>query len=313
MKYILTFILVIVLITGCSSGVDNANQTSTPTPPVNTGATPTNTETVMPHDFNAFYCQTEGAPDNINTRPNIIVLRNETELSLYANKINSCDLDKYDAYYFSNYILIIARITEGSISIWHNVAAVETIGDTTTVYLERLLPLDGTDDGANWHIIIEAPIECDVDHFELKISDYRTAIDKLGITTGNTMHIGLYSRRYGANTYIPELGETISECSEHFDPDDVLENLIVAEWNDNFQINVYLDYCSIGDFRIYDETLENYVQSDTLDISLFEKPGTYIIRFIATWTLGTKHGADQPDTVSDEYFFSLVVGEEDFQ
>lgn len=311
MKYILTFILVIVLITGCSGG-DNTDPA--PTPSVNTESTPIDTETVMPHDFNAFSCRTDGAVDNIKTPPDIIVFRNETELSSYANKINSCDLDKYDAYYFSNYILIIARITEGSISIWHNVAALETIGNTTTVYLERLLPLERLDEEANWHIIIEAPIECDVDNIELKVSDYHTVIDKLSISTGNTMHIGLYSRRYSANTYVPKVGRAICECSEHFDSDEVLENLIVAEWNDNFQINVYLDYCSIGDFRVYDETLENYsVQSDTLDISLFEKPGTYIIRFIATWTLGTKHGADQPDTVSDEYFFSLDVGEEDFQ
>lgn len=333
MKYILTLLIVIILVAGCS-GVDNTDPIASPTDSTSTPS-PNQTETGEPltdMEFDTYYSRLYGAPD-LST-PDVLLFQTAEELKIYADEVLNSEnytdnlfdenvsapflfsdiTTTYNDAYFEDDVLLIVRINEYSCSIRHNVAAVETNKDTTTVYVDRLLPSGYDTAEAYWHIIIEASTNDITDKLELKVNDYNTAIDDLSITSGNVSYLELYKRHYSANTYIPEVGETISEYPEQFDPDEVLENLIAVEWNENFQINVYCNYCSIGYFRVYDENLENpSAQTDTLDISQFDKPGTYIIRFVATWTLGTKHGADQPDTISEEYFFSLVVDEEDLQ
>ena len=76
----------------------------------------------------------------------------------YAADAAPCFADAvaaYDAAWFRSHRLILVVLEEGSGSVRHRVDGVRTVGNETTVDITRLVPEVGTDDMAEWHILIE--------------------------------------------------------------------------------------------------------------------------------------------------------------
>ena len=70
--------------------------------------------------------------------------------------LNACD--QYTEDFFESNCLILLTVEEGSGSIRHEVESVEmTDGGKLALYVKRIVPENGTDDMANWHIILEVP------------------------------------------------------------------------------------------------------------------------------------------------------------
>jgi len=63
--------------------------------------------------------------------------------------------DRYDACFFESSYLVLVLLEEGSGSVRHEVAGLEQAGDAITVKIKRNVPEIGTDDMAQWHIILE--------------------------------------------------------------------------------------------------------------------------------------------------------------
>lgn len=125
-------------------------------------------------DYNVQYIRTDGYHEQLQY-PIVKIIRSTSELTAYynANKDNyylerrekiysdstigfldACD--KYDAEYFQNQILIMVLVQEGSGSVRHKVESVIIGADNTcTVNINTIVPETGTDDMAQWHILIE--------------------------------------------------------------------------------------------------------------------------------------------------------------
>lgn len=125
-------------------------------------------------DFVPQYIRTNGYHEDVEY-PVVKIIRSVDELNAYynANKdkynlerrsdpasdstigfLNACD--KYTAEYFENQILVMVLLEEGSGSIRHNVDNVKYGSDGKLyVSVRRYVPEAGTDDMAEWHILIE--------------------------------------------------------------------------------------------------------------------------------------------------------------
>lgn len=83
MKYILTLLIVIILVAGCS-GVDNTDPIASPTDSTSTPS-PNQTETGEPltdMEFDTYYSRLYGAPD-LST-PDVLLFQTAEELKIYA-------------------------------------------------------------------------------------------------------------------------------------------------------------------------------------------------------------------------------------
>ena len=120
------------------------------------------------------YIRTNGYHEDVEY-PVVKIIRSVDELNAYYNAakgkydlarkekvysdttigfLNACD--KYDDAYFEEQILVMVLLEEGSGSIRHNVDYVKTGSDGTLhVGIRRIVPEIGTDDMAQWHILIE--------------------------------------------------------------------------------------------------------------------------------------------------------------
>ena len=125
-------------------------------------------------DFEAQYIRTNGYHEDVEY-PVVKVIRSVDELNTYYNankdkydlkrnekvysdtKIGFLDAcDKYTAEYFKNQILVMVLLEEGSGSIRHNVDNVKYGSDGKLyVSIRRDVPEAGTDDMAEWHILVE--------------------------------------------------------------------------------------------------------------------------------------------------------------
>lgn len=125
-------------------------------------------------DYGVQYIRTNGNPDGA-AFPRVEIIRSVEELNSYyeVNKdtfdlernpdpgadftkgfLDACD--KYDAAYFKNGYLVFVLLEEGSGSIRHEVEETTISSDGELgVYINTLTPEAGTDDMAQWHIILE--------------------------------------------------------------------------------------------------------------------------------------------------------------
>ncbi len=125
-------------------------------------------------DFQTQYIRTDGYRDGVDY-PIVKIIRSLDELNSYYNEnkekyslerredpasdstigfLDACD--KYNAEYFEDQILVMVLLEEGSGSIRHNVDNVK-LGSDGKLYISirRDVPEAGTDDMAEWHILIE--------------------------------------------------------------------------------------------------------------------------------------------------------------
>lgn len=127
-----------------------------------------------PIDFDAQCIRTDGYREDAQY-PAVRIIRSVRELTAYyeANKeeydlerkdnaysdmtagfLDACD--RYDGAYFEDHILIMVLLEEGSGSVRHKVQSVHmSAGGRCCVYIDRVVPEVGTDDMAEWHILIE--------------------------------------------------------------------------------------------------------------------------------------------------------------
>lgn len=127
-----------------------------------------------PIEFNAQYIRTNGYHEDVDY-PVVKVIRSVEELNEYYNEnkdrydlerkdkvysdttigfLDACD--RYDEAYFKNQILVMILLEEGSGSIRHKVESVG-MGEDAKCYISinTIVPEVGTDDMAEWHILIE--------------------------------------------------------------------------------------------------------------------------------------------------------------
>ena len=125
-------------------------------------------------DFSAQYIRNDGYHDDVRY-PVVTVIHSVDELNAYyeANKdkyslerrtgdissdstvgfLDACD--KYTEEYFKNRMLLMILLEEGSGSVRHKVERVANGVDGITVDITTIVPEAGTDDMAEWHILIE--------------------------------------------------------------------------------------------------------------------------------------------------------------
>jgi hypothetical protein len=119
------------------------------------------------------YIRTNGYTSGISY-PAVVLIRSTEELyEYYALNRDTYDLerkdtvysdttigfldavDKYTDDYFKDYILVFVLVEEGSGSIRHEVTAVNRLDDQLEISVKRIVPDIGTDDMAEWHIMVE--------------------------------------------------------------------------------------------------------------------------------------------------------------
>ena len=136
------------------------------------------------YSFNAQYIRTNGYSDGaVYPKKKLITSRAELDSYIEANK-DTYNLTSgwtgsnfmgavsgYDDNWFSSHQLLVVVLEEGSGSINHTVAEVNGLGVT----IQREIPEVGTDDMAEWHILIEVDKDVYV-HSDFRISTYEKHI-----------------------------------------------------------------------------------------------------------------------------------------
>lgn len=135
--------------------------------------TENNLEKGLMLDFEAQYIRTNGYVDEV--RYPIILLINTTEEleEYYKQNRDTYDLerkekvysdttigfldavDKYDDIYFKDNILVFILLEEGSGSVGHDISGVKLNEKAVEIGIERIVPEVGTDDMAQWHVMVE--------------------------------------------------------------------------------------------------------------------------------------------------------------
>ncbi len=147
-------------------------------------------------DFKAQYIRTNGYVEGIKY-PIVTIIKSTDELErYYLDKKDTYDLerrteiysdtttgflnaiDKYDNAYFKDSILILILLEEGSGSIRHTVKGAKDKQGLVEIAIERITPEIGTDDMAEWHIMIE-----------LKKADYKASDINVQISDSNNTAI----------------------------------------------------------------------------------------------------------------------------
>lgn len=124
-------------------------------------------------EFNAQYIRTNGYVDGV-TYPITTVIDSREELdAYYAVNRDTYDMerkeevasdstigfldaiDQYDDAYFQDNVLVLVLVEEGSGSIRHEVTEVKQMDTVIEIRIKRDVPEMGTDDMAEWHIMVE--------------------------------------------------------------------------------------------------------------------------------------------------------------
>ena len=135
------------------------------------------TDDIKECEFSAQYIRTDGYNEGVRY-PIVTVIHSVDELNAYyeANKdqyslerrtgtiysdstvgfLDACD--KYTEEYFKNRMLLMILLEEGSGSVRHKVERVANGVDGITVDITTIVPEVGTDDMAEWHILIEPEV-----------------------------------------------------------------------------------------------------------------------------------------------------------
>ncbi len=132
-------------------------------------------------EFEAQYIRTDGYHENVEY-PIVKIIRSAKELNAYYEEykemynlerrenpasdssigfLDACD--KYDEAYFEKQILVMVLQEEGSGSTRHKVDSVGFVGSEMVISIDTLVPEAGTDDMAEWHVLIEPEAGADVE------------------------------------------------------------------------------------------------------------------------------------------------------
>ena len=184
MKTLCMFLAIVMLIgclTGCASSetaqAENVT-TCTEEPTIDTQAF--NKDPVLEHPhtevpFEVQYIRTDGYTDGAVYPEVAFILRPEELQSYYTGNKDRFDLEhrenygsdytigfldaceKYDEAYFKENYLILVALEEPSGSVRHAVeqVIVDFGGQDTELWIKRIVPEAGTDDMAQWHLIVE--------------------------------------------------------------------------------------------------------------------------------------------------------------
>lgn len=124
--------------------------------------------------FNAQYIRTDGYHEGVKY-PILTVIKSSDELSSYydtykdkydfrSRKYPASDstigftdaTKKYDEDFFENFCLVAVILEEGSGSVRHNISSITESG---IISIDRIVPEIGTDDMAEWNILIEIEVK----------------------------------------------------------------------------------------------------------------------------------------------------------
>ena len=117
-------------------------------------------ENQIPDDFQVRYIRTNGYVAGVKY-PMVTVMSSRDDLERYYDSYNKkYDLSSgfkdamtnYSGDFFANAFLVVVLLEEGSGSIRHKVESIDEAGN---IKITRLVPDVGTDDMAEWNIIIE--------------------------------------------------------------------------------------------------------------------------------------------------------------
>ena len=172
MKRLCTILLAAGMLFGLT-GCQDAGQKDVPPILYGTADNQKEAETAVP--FRAQYIRTNGSGDGVVLFPCVRIIQSPWELENYYTAFReSFDLERrekvsedftigfldacdgYDETFFQENYLIFVLLEEGSGSIRHQVSGVERTEDKKlAISIDREVPETGTDDMAQWHIILE--------------------------------------------------------------------------------------------------------------------------------------------------------------
>ena len=249
-------------------------------------------------DFQTQYIRTNGYHDGVEY-PIVKIIRSVNELNSYYNEnkekyslerredpasdstigfLDACD--KYDAAYFEDQILVMVLLEEGSGSIRHNVDNVKTGSDGKLyVSIRRDVPEVGTDDMAEWHILIEPEKDVNV----ANDSDVVVYLDGINPKTqpATARESGAYSN---ITLTIPheweyetERGNNSNEYCISFWPADQTEGKIKMWYYTAFGVcgtGLEEKEITVGEYKAWQGTYDNKKVWDF--ISFKGMPGSYV-------------------------------------
>lgn len=249
-------------------------------------------------DFQTQYIRTDGYHDGVEY-PIVKIIRSVDELNSYYNEnkekyslerredpasdstigfLDACD--KYDAAYFEDQILVMVLLEEGSGSTRHNIDNVK-LGSDGKIYISirRDVPEVGTDDMAEWHILIEPEKDINV----ANDSDVVVYLDGINPKTqpATVRESGAYSNI--ALTiphdweYETERGNNSGEYCISFWPADQTEGKIKMWYQTAFGVcgtGLEEKEITVGEYKAWQGTYDNKKVWDF--ISFKGMPGFYV-------------------------------------
>lgn len=249
-------------------------------------------------DFGTQYIRTNGYHEDVEY-PVVKIIRPVDELNAYYNEnkdrydlerkdkvysdttigfLDACD--KYDAAYFEDQILVMVLLEEGSGSVRHNVDNVKTGSDGKLyVSIRTIVPEVGTDDMAEWHILIEPEKDVTVS----SESDVIVYLDGVNPKTEPTTvrESGAYSNitltiPYDWE-YATERGNNSNEYCISFWPTDQTEGKIKLWYYTAFGVcgtGLEEKEITVGEYEAWQGTYDNKKVWDF--ISFRGMPGSYV-------------------------------------
>lgn len=277
-------------------------------------------------DFSAQYIRTYGYYEVVKY-PVVKIIRSVGELNAYyeANKkayglgrnddvssdttigfLDACE--QYDEAYFENQILVMVLLSEGSGSIRHQVQSVYmSAGGQCSIYIDRIIPEEGTCDIAQWHILIEPEAGVKIE----KESDVTVFVD--GVNPLTQPEFVRYDRGYAnISLTIPYGWEYETEDCENnsdfyvaFWPSGRSEGKIRVCYYDSFGVcGTGLDQERImfGNYEAWKGTYDNHKVWSY--IGLLGTPGRYVIENEGAGQWWDEYGGEAMQILN-----TLVVGD----
>lgn len=249
-------------------------------------------------NFNVQYIRTNGYHEGTEY-PAVKIIRSVDELNAYykANKdkydlerhgtvysdttIGFLDaVDKYDETYFENQLLVMVLLEEGSGSVRHNIESVIKGTDNAChINIDRVVPEMGTDDMAEWHILVE--LEKDI-----AIANESDVLVYLGGVNPKTQPTTVYESGSYSNItltiphdweYETERGNSPDEYCISFWPADQTEGKIKMWYYTAFGVcgtGLEEKEITVGEYKAWQGTYDNKKVWDF--ISFKGMPGSYV-------------------------------------
>lgn len=277
-------------------------------------------------DFDARYIRTNGSHENVEY-PVVRIIRSVRELNAYYEAykgeydlerrdnvysdmtigfLDACD--KYDTAYFEDQILVMVLLSEGSGSIRHKVPSVRMGPDGQCyIYIDRIIPEEGTCDIAQWHILIEPEAGIEIE----QESDVTVFVD--GINPHTQPKLVQHGRGYAnISLTIPygweyETGAWTDsgEFSVSFWPAGRSEGKIRVLYYDRFGVcgtGLEQEKITLGNYEAWQGTYDNHEVWDF--ISLIGTPGNYVIENEGAGKWWDEYGGEAVQILN-----TLVVGD----